>query len=75
VAAETGLFFAHQTPDSLIDAIRTFEERSWDTTRVRANAMRFSKPRFLKEIEAQVEEAIEEKRNRLSSSGKFVHTA
>jgi glycosyltransferase involved in cell wall biosynthesis len=74
VAAETGLFFAHQTPDSLIAAIRTFEERSWDTTRVRANAMRFSKPRFLKEIEAQVEEAIEEKRNRLSSSGKFVHT-
>src|SRR5262249_21578641 len=61
IPGETGLLFEHQTPDSLIDAIRTFETASWQPELTIANAARFDKRRFLVQVEAEVRIAIAEK--------------
>jgi glycosyltransferase involved in cell wall biosynthesis len=48
----TGLFYAEQTPESLIEAIERFETLadSFSTAELVANVQRFSKQRFLKEF-------------------------
>lgn len=54
---KTGLFFHEQTSESLLNAIRTFEEieSSFDPHLIRAHAETFSKARFQKEFQAFVE--------------------
>jgi glycosyltransferase involved in cell wall biosynthesis len=64
VDGQTGIFFARQTPDSLVEAIGAFEARLWHTAPALANAARFRKDRFTEQIAAEVEAAIAEKRNR-----------
>jgi glycosyltransferase involved in cell wall biosynthesis len=58
VDGETGLFFDRQDPDSLVEAIQRFEAREWNPALARANASRFSKTRFMKQIAAEVQAAI-----------------
>jgi glycosyltransferase involved in cell wall biosynthesis len=43
---DTGVLFAEQTPDSLIDALRRFEPRAFSPQACRENALRFDRPRF-----------------------------
>lgn len=52
VPGQTGLFFPQQTSASLVDAIKQFEatESRFDPAALRANAERFSKPRFQREL-------------------------
>ncbi len=38
----TGLFFDHQTPEALMDAVERFEAQSWDPRAIRAHAQEFS---------------------------------
>jgi glycosyltransferase involved in cell wall biosynthesis len=47
VEGKTGIFFEHQTPESLTEAVVRFEAiESWDTDEIRKNAERFSTARF-----------------------------
>jgi glycosyltransferase involved in cell wall biosynthesis len=53
----SGVHFATQTPEALLEAIEVFETnpQRFDPERIRENAMRFSKERFEREIEAFVQ--------------------
>jgi glycosyltransferase involved in cell wall biosynthesis len=57
VTPQTGLFFAEQRVDALVQAVRRFEafEPTFDPRAARANAERFSKDRF----QAQLRQAID----------------
>lgn len=54
IEGETGVFFDEQTEDSLIDAIQHFESMSFDSRRIRENAMNFDisvfREKFLKYV-------------------------
>ena len=50
VPGETGLFFEEPTVDALAGAIEEFESRAWSEEKCRANASRFSKERFVREM-------------------------
>ena len=52
---ETGIFFKEPTTESLIQSLEQFEKKSWDTTLLRAQAERFSRPRFRREIETYLQ--------------------
>jgi glycosyltransferase involved in cell wall biosynthesis len=56
IDGETGLLFAQQTAESLSDAILRFEDLRLDEKRIRENARRFSRGRFLEEFAALLED-------------------
>ncbi len=62
VNGKTGIFFREQTVESLIEAIKNFEERenTFDPLEIRKNAEKFSKERFKKEFKEFVDKKIEE---------------
>jgi glycosyltransferase involved in cell wall biosynthesis len=64
---ETGILFGCQTVESLMASIEAFEARQWEAERCRANALRFGRERFLREIAAEVEAALESKELRRGS--------
>jgi UDP-N-acetylmuramyl pentapeptide phosphotransferase/UDP-N-acetylglucosamine-1-phosphate transferase/glycosyltransferase involved in cell wall biosynthesis len=43
---KTGVFFAEQTPESLLNAVEEFERLTWSAAEIRANAERFSARAF-----------------------------
>ncbi len=51
----TGLFFGEASAASLRTALRAFEEKTWDPSKLRAQAERFSRARFRREMEALLE--------------------
>ncbi|MDQ6721294.1 MAG: glycosyltransferase [Candidatus Dormibacteraeota bacterium] len=51
----TGVRFTPQTVDGLVDAIKRFEEHSWDRTVIQENAARFDEGRFRREFLALIE--------------------
>jgi glycosyltransferase involved in cell wall biosynthesis len=60
----TGLFFAEQTADAILEAVRIFERdrRQFDPGACRRNACRFSIERFRKEFTELCEEKVAEQR-------------
>lgn len=60
VPGRTGVFFAEQTAQALIDAVGEFEVRAgrMDPEVIRAHALRFSEARFRAELMQQVEAAM-----------------
>ena len=50
VPGVTGQFFAEQSVDAIIDAVRVFEPRDYDPKAIRAHARKFDVARFEKEI-------------------------
>jgi glycosyltransferase involved in cell wall biosynthesis len=56
IDGETGLLFAQQTAESLSDAILRFEDLRLDENRIRDNARRFSRGRFLEAFAALLED-------------------
>jgi glycosyltransferase involved in cell wall biosynthesis len=56
VEGETGIFFSEQTSECLAEAVLEFEVRrkEFDPTRIRQNALRFSKERFQEEFRTMV---------------------
>lgn len=62
VTPATGILFAEQTVDALIDAVRGLDafERSFDPAAARQNALRFGKAVFQSRYRAQVEAALAE---------------
>ncbi|MCA9860211.1 MAG: glycosyltransferase [Thermomicrobiales bacterium] len=61
IPGETGVFFSERTAESLMSAIRAFETISWNPVRARANAERFSKARFQREIMEEVRAVLLQK--------------
>lgn len=51
VDGTTGLFFSEQATWSLMQAIQKFESRMWDKDAIIRHAERFSRPRFMREIQ------------------------
>lgn len=58
VSGETGVFFAEQTWERLLDTLLDFDPMSWDSGRIRAHALQFSKARFQDELRRFVESKI-----------------
>ena len=54
VDGETGLFFRDQTVESLCHAMEELECRNWSADACRSNAARFSKCRFLDEMQKSI---------------------
>jgi glycosyltransferase involved in cell wall biosynthesis len=57
---ETGLFFREQSVKALVATVEQFEQCSFDPAAARANAERFSIPRFRKELGDFIEEKCQE---------------
>ncbi len=57
---ETGLFFHHQTWESLLDAVLHFRPENWDSAAIRDQALRFSTPHFQTALKKYVEDRYEE---------------
>ncbi len=60
VEGKAGIFFNHQTPQSLIEAIRRFQDLTFDLQDCVANAQRFTKEVFVMKIKDFVEEKLRE---------------
>jgi len=58
VADTTGLFFAEQTPQSLIDAVQRFEQSAFDPQIIRAQAQQFGATDFQQQILSYVDEKL-----------------
>jgi glycosyltransferase involved in cell wall biosynthesis len=58
VEGVTGTFFHEQTPDSLIDAVRHFDDRAFDLATIRAHAEQFDTGVFQSRLRAFVEEQM-----------------
>jgi glycosyltransferase involved in cell wall biosynthesis len=58
IPGETGLFFDEQTPESLAQALETFESMTWTSARMQQNARRFGRDRFKREIAEVVDEVV-----------------
>lgn len=59
---KTGIFFHKQTPNSIIDAVKKFEQKDdFDPKVIRNHALKFSKERFKSEFSLFVQEKINEK--------------
>jgi len=54
----TGLFFQHQSADSLIEAWRRFQEIKWSAEASRKRAAVFSKEQFISGIQSVIEEIV-----------------
>lgn len=61
IPGETGLFFSERTAESLMTAIRQFDTIAWNPEKARANAARFSKDRFQREIMEEVRAVLLQK--------------
>ena len=55
IEGETGMFFYEQTPDALAQVVQSFDSGDFDPAVCRAQAERFSRPIFQREIKAFVE--------------------
>lgn len=66
IEGQTGLFFHERSPDSLLDAIDRFRERSLNPAAARANAERFSTPRFLEQLDEEIAAAVSARRSGVS---------
>ncbi|MDI6892752.1 MAG: glycosyltransferase [Actinomycetota bacterium] len=66
VEGRTGVFFEEQTPESLVEAVRKFEELSLDSAFIRRHAERFDESVFRSKMKAFVEEKYAEFQDKLS---------
>ncbi len=54
----TGLFFASQQPDALVEAVRRFEKMEFDYEKVRENALKFDTKEFKKKLKKVIDETL-----------------
>ncbi|HEV2500465.1 MAG TPA: glycosyltransferase [Terriglobia bacterium] len=60
INGETGILFAEQTPEALAEAIRKFEDLTFETERIRAHALQFDESEFRERIRKFVEVKVAE---------------
>lgn len=58
VAGKTGEFFADQTAESLIQALRSFDYKKYEPTKIRAHALAFDEKEFIKKIHKFVDDNL-----------------
>lgn len=56
IDGKTGILFPEQTAESLIEAVRKFEQTTFDTVAIRKNAERFHRTAFAENIKAFINE-------------------
>ena len=56
---ETGLFFDQQTPESLNEALKHFDDVRWDSASIREHALQFRIERFMGEMRETIEECLD----------------
>lgn len=61
---KSGVFFSHQTVDSLVKAIQEYDSMRFSPTECLENAKRFAKERFITEFRRRMEELWEEHKQR-----------
>lgn len=61
IEGETGIFFDEQTTDSLVEAIKRFELNSFDSDRIRKNAMNFDTSVFNEKFLSFIDQVISNK--------------
>jgi glycosyltransferase involved in cell wall biosynthesis len=66
VPNETGIFFAEQNWESLLDAVLHFDPYAWDKNKIREHAEKFKNENFKNQIKDHVEQRFEEFRKGLS---------
>jgi len=59
VGGKTGEFFAEQTAESLIAAVKNFDPKKYDSSVIRQHAEKFSKENFKKEFKVKIENFVE----------------
>ncbi len=64
VDGQTGLLFTPQTPEALCEALRRFEQLTFDKETCRRNALRFGVARFKAELVNFVDEVYEQRQRR-----------
>jgi glycosyltransferase involved in cell wall biosynthesis len=55
---ETGVLVDEMNEESIAAGLRKAARRSWDVQRIRTHAERFSRERFIREIETVIEQAM-----------------
>ncbi|MCA1585609.1 MAG: glycosyltransferase [Acidobacteria bacterium] len=58
VDGETGVLVTEGTEQAMADGLRRAAAVTWDSTRIRAHAERFSRERFRREMSAIIEETV-----------------
>ena len=58
VEGVTGTFFHEQTPESLAEAVRRFDESSYDPAAIRAHAEQFDVNKFKAHLQAFIEQKM-----------------
>jgi len=56
---ETGLFFAQQEVDCLVEVLRKFRSSDFSSSQIREHALKFSEDRFKKEIQEFINQCLE----------------
>ncbi len=69
VEGVTGTFFHEQTPESLVDAVQSFDARGFDPATIRAHAKKFDTGVFKSKILAFIQDQMRERWN-YKSTGK-----
>jgi glycosyltransferase involved in cell wall biosynthesis len=54
----SGLFFKEQTPESLLEAVRSSAENSWDRAAIRANALKFGTQHFINGLAGVINDVL-----------------
>jgi glycosyltransferase involved in cell wall biosynthesis len=75
IAGKTGVLFNEQTPESLMQAVITFESMTWDHAFIRQNAERFSIGQFKKqfsEVTRRGWKSFLVNKKEVAAEGKFV---
>ena len=57
----TGLFFDHQSVDSLVEAVQRFESQSWDSEAIRVHATAFSAKQFRTRMRNFLDRSIQDR--------------
>jgi glycosyltransferase involved in cell wall biosynthesis len=70
IDGHTGVLAGDRSVDAFADALTRVREMTFDREALRANALRFSRERFLADFSATVEEAMAEKGRRTRQEGK-----
>lgn len=65
IPGETGIFFYEQTWEALLDALLSFDEKNWDSQRIREYAAQFDITHFKDRISKHVEDRYDEFRRGL----------
>lgn len=72
IEGKTGVFFEEQTPESLVEAVRKFEELSLDSAFIRRHAEKFDESVFRSRMKAFIEEKYAEFQDKMSGENKKV---